>query len=55
MHGVQEIQEKIRKVKGTYFGRIRGGKLVEMHSYPDLAGLMAQLGLMAARQEGSAR
>jgi steroid delta-isomerase-like uncharacterized protein len=32
--------------KGTYFMRIREGKVVEFHSYPDAAGLMMQLGLM---------
>jgi predicted ester cyclase len=32
--------------KGTYFVRFKGGKPVEVHSYPDLAGMMMQLGLM---------
>lgn len=32
--------------KGTYFVRIQNGKAVEVHSYPDAAGLMMQLGLM---------
>lgn len=32
--------------QGTYFVRIRNGKAVEVHSYPDSAGLMMQLGLM---------
>jgi steroid delta-isomerase-like uncharacterized protein len=32
--------------KGTYFVRIRNGKAVEVHSYPDAAGMMMQLGLM---------
>ena len=37
-----------RKVngKGTYFVRFEDGKPVEVHSYPDLAGMMMQLGLM---------
>ena len=37
-----------RKVngKGTYFIRFRNGKPVEVHSYPDAAGMMMQLGLM---------
>jgi predicted ester cyclase len=37
-----------RKVngKGTYFVRFKDGKPVEVHSYPDLAGMMMQLGLM---------
>ncbi len=32
--------------KGTYFLRIRNGKAVEVHTYPDTAGLMMQLGMM---------
>jgi len=32
--------------KGTYFVRIRGGKAVEVHTYPDNAGMMMQLGMM---------
>jgi steroid delta-isomerase-like uncharacterized protein len=32
--------------KGTYFVRVRGGKAVEVHTYPDTAGLMMQLGMM---------
>jgi steroid delta-isomerase-like uncharacterized protein len=32
--------------QGTYFLRVRNGKVVEVHSYPDAAGLMMQLGLM---------
>jgi len=32
--------------RGVYFLRIRNGKGVEVHSYPDAAGLMMQLGLM---------
>ncbi len=32
--------------RGTYFVRFQGGKPVEVHSYPDLAGMMMQLGLM---------
>jgi steroid delta-isomerase-like uncharacterized protein len=32
--------------KGTYFVRYQDGKPVEVHSYPDLAGMMMQLGLM---------
>ena len=33
---------------GSYFVRARGGKVVEFSSYPDLAGLLMQLGLMTA-------
>ncbi|MEW5829348.1 MAG: ester cyclase [Chloroflexota bacterium] len=32
--------------KGTYFVRFEGGKAVEVHTYPDMAGLLMQLGLM---------
>ncbi len=32
--------------KGAYFARAKDGKLVEMHTYPDLAGMMTQLGLV---------
>ncbi len=32
--------------KGTYFARVRDGKVIEFHSHPDAAGMMAQLGLM---------
>jgi steroid delta-isomerase-like uncharacterized protein len=37
-----------RKVtgQGTYFLRIQNGKGVEVHSYPDVAGMMMQLGLI---------
>jgi predicted ester cyclase len=30
--------------KGTYFNRIRNGKFIEQHTYPDVAGMMMQLG-----------
>jgi predicted ester cyclase len=32
--------------KGAYFARIREGKIAEFKSYPDIAGLMTQLGFM---------
>jgi steroid delta-isomerase-like uncharacterized protein len=32
--------------KGVYFARIRDGKGVEVHTYPDAAGMMMQLGLV---------
>jgi steroid delta-isomerase-like uncharacterized protein len=32
--------------QGTYFVRFKNGKPVEVHSYPDLAGMLMQLGLM---------
>jgi steroid delta-isomerase-like uncharacterized protein len=33
--------------KGTYFLRIRAGKIVELHTFPDTMGMMMQLGMMA--------
>ena len=32
--------------KATYFVRVKDGKALEVHTYPDNAGLMMQLGLM---------
>lgn len=32
--------------KGTYFVHIKNGKAKEVHTYPDLAGMLMQLGLM---------
>lgn len=32
--------------KGAYFARVAGGKVVEFNSYPDIAGMMMQLGFM---------
>jgi predicted ester cyclase len=32
--------------KGTYLARVKGGKVVEFNSYPDIAGMMMQLGFM---------
>lgn len=31
---------------GTYFARVRDGKVAEIHTYPDVAGMMMQLGMM---------
>lgn len=44
----QAIPVTGKKVNGraTYFVRIRNGKAVEIHTYPDAAGMMMQLGLM---------
>jgi steroid delta-isomerase-like uncharacterized protein len=33
---------------GCYFARAENGKIIEFHSHPDAAGMMAQLGLMGA-------
>lgn len=34
--------------RGTYFFRARDGKVVEFSSYPDIAGLLVQLGVLTA-------
>jgi predicted ester cyclase len=34
--------------KGTYFVKVKDGKVVEFNTYPDAAGLMVQLGLLPA-------
>ena len=46
--GAPAIPATGRKVngKGTYFVRYKEGKPVEVHSYPDVAGMIMQLGLM---------
>ena len=47
--GQQEIPATNRKVtanKGSYFAKFSNGKVTEVSSYPDLAGMMAQLGLL---------
>jgi steroid delta-isomerase-like uncharacterized protein len=41
--------------KGTYFLRIRDGKIIELHTYPDTMGLMMQLGLMAQPNRSETR
>lgn len=38
--------KKVNNAKGTYFARIESGKVVEVHTYPDTAGLMTQLGVV---------
>ena len=39
--------------KGTYFAKVRNGKIVEFHSYPDMAGTLMQLGLMGPPPSGA--
>jgi uncharacterized protein (TIGR02246 family) len=50
MMGGKEIPPTNKTVqgRGTYFARARDGKVVEFNSYPDIAGLMMQLGFMPA-------
>jgi steroid delta-isomerase-like uncharacterized protein len=38
--------KKVTANRGSYFAWFKNGKVIEVHSYPDLAGMMAQLGLM---------
>lgn len=40
---------------GCYFLRARGGRVVEFSSYPDLAGLLLQLGLLSTVTPGAQR
>ncbi|MBI4789510.1 MAG: ester cyclase [Chloroflexi bacterium] len=44
--------KKVTNAKGTYFSRIRDGKVVEVHTYPDMAGLLMQLGMMPSAPQG---
>jgi steroid delta-isomerase-like uncharacterized protein len=48
MMGGKEIPPTGKSVvgKGTYFARVKGGKVIEFNSYPDIAGMMMQLGFM---------
>ena len=32
--------------RGTYFGKVKNGKFTEVRTYPDLAGMLMQLGLL---------
>jgi len=32
--------------KGCYFGRVKNGKFIEVRSYPDIAGMLMQLGIL---------
>ena len=45
--GVPAIPATGKKVqgKGVYFAKVQNGKIVEIHTYPDMAGMMMQLGL----------
>ncbi|HEY3502409.1 MAG TPA: ester cyclase [Actinocatenispora sp.] len=48
MMGGRQMPATGRAVTGhaTYFARAEDGKIVEFHSHPDAAGMMAQLGMM---------
>lgn len=35
--------------RGAYFARFEGDKVVEFNAYPDMAGMMMQLGLLPGR------
>ncbi len=36
--------------KGCYFAKVKNGKFIEVNTYPDLAGMMMQLGLIHEMQ-----
>jgi len=42
-----EIHATNRKITnyGCYFAKVKNGKFIEVHTYPDMAGMMVQLGL----------
>ena len=40
--------------KSCYFARVRDGKVIEVNYYPDLAGMMTQLGLIPAPKTSTA-
>lgn len=48
MMGGKSIPATNKKVvgRGSYFAKIKDGKIVEFRSHPDVAGLLMQLGLM---------
>jgi predicted ester cyclase len=50
--GEHEIPATNRKVvnKGSYFSKLKGEKVIAIHSYPDLAGMMVQLGLQETHE-----
>ncbi len=43
-----EIRATNKKVnnRGTYFGKVKNGKFIEVCTYPDLAGMLQQLGIV---------
>ena len=43
---IQATNKKVVASKGSYFAWVKDGKFLEVHTYPDLAGMMAQLGLL---------
>ena len=46
MAGRRSPDRQERGRQGTCFARVKGGKVVEFNSYPDIAGMMMQLGFM---------
>ena len=47
-----EISPTNKKVsnRGCYFGKVKNGKFTEVRTYPDLAGMMMQLGLLEVHE-----
>ena len=48
-----EIPATNKKVsnRGCYFGKVKNGKFIEVSTYPDMAGMMVQLGLQEVHAE----
>jgi steroid delta-isomerase-like uncharacterized protein len=46
MPAIPATGKTVSNGKGTYFVHVRDGKIVEFNSYPDVAGMMMELGLM---------
>lgn len=51
MPSIPPTGKRVDGAKGTYFARIRDGKVIEVHSYPDTAGLLTQLGVMPSTMQ----
>ena len=43
---IPATNKKVVNSKGSYFVWVKDGKFTEVHTYPDLLGVMAQLGLL---------
>jgi steroid delta-isomerase-like uncharacterized protein len=52
MPGIPATNKKVIASKGAYLGWIKDGKFVRVNTYPDMAGMMAQLGLLQEAHVG---
>ena len=43
---IPATRKKVTANRGSYLAWFKNGKVTEVHTYPDLAGMMVQLGLM---------